>query len=98
MAVIKSTMARGKRGRPRSPYKKLRWTLSIREEIAAPWELLFTDPVIGKARHNSRNAIIELLLKQTMDAFQRGETTLDLTTVHQLMRAKVVAASDEEIG
>jgi hypothetical protein len=97
MAIIKSTLTRGRRGRPKNPEGTVRWTLSLSESDAAPWEALFHDPIIGRVRQNSRNAIIIALLNTAWSSFKDGNSEVNLSHVHQLMREKLREFEEREI-
>ena len=98
MATIKTSLARGKRGRPRNTEASVRWTLTLPESAAAPWEMLFHDPIIGKVRQNSRNDIIRALLDLTWRSFQEGNSTVNVAHIHQLMREKILLSEDPGEG
>ncbi len=88
MAVIKTHVTRGRRGRPKSAEPTTRWTLTLPESVAAPWDALFIDPIIGKSRQNTRNDIIKALLNLTLESFRLGQTQVDISHIHQLIREK----------
>lgn len=94
MAILRSQVTRGKRGRPKNAEPRVRWSITLRETIAAPWDMLFLDPIIGKARQNTRNAVLEALLHQVMESFRDGQTVIDISHIHQLMREKLLTPPD----
>jgi len=69
----------------------------LSESDAAPWEALFHDPVIGRVRQNSRNAIITALLNTAWASFREGNSEVNISHVHQLMREKLREFEEQTI-
>ena len=79
--ALRTSTKRGRRGRPRKNEEISRWSISLPTRITAPWDLIFLDPVTGNPKLNVRQFILGELLRMTMNAWQNGETTIDISAI-----------------
>lgn len=76
--ALRVSKNRGRRGRPPKNEQITRWSISIPSSIAAPWDLICMNPRTGQARLGLRQFVLTELLRLTLQAWQRGETTIEI--------------------
>ena len=81
MATFRVSPTRTKRGRPRKNEVITRWSISIPQKIAAPWDLIFMNPQTGAPKLGARQFILSELLRLTLNAWQAGEKSIDISNV-----------------
>lgn len=65
------------RGRPRQPYLRVDFKISLPAALAAEIDLMFEDPLTRRPKYGARARLVESLLRNWLDA-QRGH----LPSVH----------------
>lgn len=72
-------------GKPRKPYIRADWKLSLPAALAGEVDLMLEDPLTRKPRYGARARLIEAMLRRWI-AEQRGEPldTLPIPTILEL--------------
>jgi hypothetical protein len=93
---IRVSKNRARRGRPPKHEAITRWSVSIPSSIAAPWDLITLNPQTGQARLGLRQFVVGELLRLTLQAWQRGETSISIPHVMQRISEEVQYTSTED--
>lgn len=75
------------KGRPRVPYLRVDFKVSLPAHLAAEVDFLFTDPLTNRPTYGSRAKLIQALLEWWL-ARERGETEKHVPTLEELRYAR----------
>lgn len=95
MAVIKSTLIRGRRGRPAENLATKRWCVKIPEGISEPWDIIASRPGSARTTYGFKGQLVTALLSATFDAWKNGRKEIDITTIYQLIEAQMDGLNGE---
>lgn len=76
--ALRVSKNRARRGRPPKSESITRWSISIPSAVAAPWDLICLNPQTGQSRLGLRQFVVGELLRLTLQAWQKGETTIEI--------------------
>lgn len=73
-------------GRPRVPYKRVDFKVSLPAALAAEIDLMFEDPITRRPKYGARARLIESLLRQWL-AREKNEPLSTVPTFEELRNA-----------
>lgn len=71
------------KGRPRVPYLRVDFKVSLPAALAAEIDLMFVDPLTNRPRYGARAKLVQALLEGWL-ADQRGETKKHIPSLQEL--------------
>jgi metal-responsive CopG/Arc/MetJ family transcriptional regulator len=71
------------KGRPRVPYLRVDFKVSLPAALAAEIDLMFSDPITNRPKYGARAKLIQALLEDWL-AGQRGESKRHIPSLEEL--------------
>jgi hypothetical protein len=83
-------------GRPPKAEPSVKWSVRIPASLAARWDLILMDPLLGKILPNARQTLIVPLLQRIWDAASRGDSTITISDISARIHRSLEPQDDED--